>query len=223
MSVKVRRDNMLTEKEKSILKKKAIKTLRGKKAFKKEIAARLSDAECEQVWSDAHKRLYRMYLAHPDLPKGVRVHTDSFIFPAAAMYLAMKEVAPAMAYEVMKKIMAEKSSKSGQTLGKFCRIPGFSKFFLGTWDSVSHKMFGETAGFRNVFYPKEKDSFRMDIIQCPYHEYLTEQGCPELNILFCENDVHSYGNLPGLKFTRTKTIGAGNDLCDFHLELVKER
>lgn len=37
---------------------------------------------------------------------------------------------------------------------------------------------------------------------------------------FCENDVHLYGNLPGLKFTRTKTIGAGDDLCDFKMEIV---
>ena len=78
-----------------------------------------------------------------------------------------------------------------------------------------------SAGFWNVFYPKEKGCFRMDIIECPYNKYLTEQGCPELNILFCENDVHSYGNLPGLKFTRTKTIGAGDELCDFKMELVK--
>jgi hypothetical protein len=60
----------------------------------------------------------------------------------------------------------------------------------------------------------------MDITQCPYNKYLTELGCPELNVLFCENDVHSYGNLPGLKFTRTKTIGAGDDLCDFKMEIV---
>ena len=86
---------------------------------------------------------------------------------------------------------------------------------------MSHKMFGESAGFKNVFYPAEKDCFRMDITQCPYHTYLTEAGCPELNILFCENDVYSYGNLPGLKFTRTKTIGAGDQLCDFKMELEK--
>lgn len=44
--------------------------------------------------------------------------------------------------------------------------------------------------------------------------------CPKLNVLFCENDIHSYGNLPGLKFTRTKTIGAGDELCDFKMELL---
>lgn len=48
---------------------------------------------------------------------------------------------------LMKKIMAEKSTKTGQTISKWCRIPG-------------------------------------------------------------------------LKFSRTKTIGSGDDLCDFKMELV---
>ena len=86
---------------------------------------------------------------------------------------------------------------------------------------TSHKMFGESSGFQNVFYPKEKGCFRMDVTACPYHKYLTELGCPELNVLFCENDVYTYGNLPGLKFTRTKTIGAGDEVCDFKMELTK--
>ena len=205
----------------SELKKKTIKTMKGKKAFMVEITKRLSSSESEKIWRDAHKRLYKMYAEHQDLPKGVAMHTDSFIFPAAAIYLAMKAVDPNMAYDVMKKTMAEKSTKTGQSIAKWCRIPGFRKFFLGMWDSVSHKMFGETAGFKNVFYPEEKGCFRMDIIQCPYNKYLTEQGCPELNVLFCENDVHAYGNLPGLKFSRTKTIGAGDDLCDFKMEFMK--
>ncbi len=204
----------------SDLKKKTVKTMKGKAVFRDEIAERLSQKECENIWRDAHKRLYKMYADHPDLPKGVAMHTDSFIFPAAAIYLAMKEVDKDMAYDVMKKVMAEKSTKSGQNIAKLCKIPGFKGFFLRMWDSLSHKMFGEASGFKNVFYPKEKRCFRMDIVQCPYHQYLTEQGCPELNILFCENDVHSYGNLPGLKFSRTKTIGAGDELCDFKMELL---
>jgi len=205
----------------SELKKKTVKTVKGITAFKYEIAERMSEAECDSIWRDAHKRLYKMYAEHSDLSKGVAMHTDSFIFPAAAIYLSMKEVDKDMAYDVMKKVMAEKSIKTGQSIAKLCKIPGFNKFFLGMWDSLSHKMFGEGAGFKNVFYPKEKGCFRMDIVQCPYHKYLTELGCSELNILFCENDEHSYGNLPGLKFSRTKTIGAGDDLCDFKMEYIK--
>ena len=202
------------------IKKKTIKTLKSKKAFKDEITLRLSPEQCKKVWRDAHRRLYKMYVEHQDLEKGVAMHTDAFIFPAAAIYLAMKDVDPDMAYDVMKKIMAERSTKTGQTIAKWCKIPGFRKFFLNMWDSISHKMFGEASGFKNVFYPREKGCFRMDITQCPYNKYLTEQGCPELNILFCENDVHVYGNLPGLKFSRTKTIGAGDELCDFKMEII---
>ena len=59
------------ENEKNELKKKTIKTLKGKDAFKKEISGRFSQTECDKVWRDAHKRLYKMYADHPDLPKGV--------------------------------------------------------------------------------------------------------------------------------------------------------
>lgn len=212
---------MLTENQKNELNKKTCKVLKSKESFKAEMAKRFSSSDIEKIWADAEKRLFDMYAGHTDLPKGVSAHTDNFIFPAAAIYLSMKEIDKDAAYEIMKKVMAEKSDKFGKTLAKWCHIPGFKKFFLNMWDSISRKSFGETADFKNVFYPKEKGSFRMDIIQCPYHTYLKEAGCLELNILFCENDVHSYGNLPGLKFTRTKTIGAGDELCDFKMELIK--
>ncbi|MBQ6057630.1 MAG: L-2-amino-thiazoline-4-carboxylic acid hydrolase [Treponema sp.] len=211
---------MLSENQKKELNKKACKVMKSKKLFKTEIAKRFAPSETEKIWADAENRLFELYASHTDLPKGVSAHTDSFIFPAAAIYLAMKEADSEIAYDIMKTKMAEKSDKMGQMIAKCCRYPGFKKFFLSMWDTMSHKMFGESAGFKNVFYPKEKSCFRMDITQCPYHTYLTEAGCPELNILFCENDIHSYGNLPGLKFTRTKTIGAGDELCDFKMELL---
>ncbi len=58
---------MSTEKNK--LKKKKIKTLKGKETFRKEISGRLSLSECEKIWRDAHKRLYKMYADHTNLPK----------------------------------------------------------------------------------------------------------------------------------------------------------
>ena len=131
------------------IKKKTNKIMKDKKVFKDEIALRLSDTESEKIWHDAKKRLYKMYVEHNDLPKGVAMHTDGFIFPAAAIYLAMKEVDSDMAFDVMKKIMAEKSKKTGQSIAKCCKIPGFKKFFLNMWDSLSHKMFGEASGFKN--------------------------------------------------------------------------
>ena len=52
--------------------------------------------------------------------------------------------------------------------------------FVKAWDPMTRKMFGSKSGFQNVFYPKKKGEFRMDIVACPYVKYFTALGCPEL-------------------------------------------
>ena len=196
------------------------KMMKSKACFKNKMDEVLPREDSDKAWRDAHRRLEKMFAMYPNLPKGVCAHTDSFIFPAAAIYLAIKEVAPDKAFEIMRIVMKERTEKIGRLLGKMMKLPGFKRFFLKMWDTMSHKNFGPTAGFCNVFYPKEKNRFKMDITACPYHKYLTELGCPEINILFCDNDVYTYGNLPGMKFTRTQTIGGDGELCDFCMEIL---
>lgn len=196
------------------------KIIKGKLYFKDELEKRLSEELCEKIWNKVHERLTSIFQEYQDLPKGVAAHTDSFIFPAAAIYLSIKEYAPECAFEVMQIVMNAKAQKAGNSFAKMAKIPGFKGFFLKMWDKMSHKLFGENAGFKNVFYPVEKNSFKMDITFCPYNTYLTKLDCPELTILFCRNDEYSYGNIPGLKFTRKKTIGGGADLCDFKMERI---
>ena len=83
---------MLTENQKNELNKKTCKVLKSKESFKAEMAKRFSSSDIEKIWADAEKRLFDMYVGHTDLPKGVSAHTDNFIFPAAAIYLSMKEI-----------------------------------------------------------------------------------------------------------------------------------
>ena len=177
---------------------KAEKILESKTFLKNEIEKEIPGNKTARVWQKSKEKLDAIFTSYGELPKGLAAHTDSFIFPSAAIYLLLKEEAPDKAFEIMKNSMKEKSMKTGESLAKMTRIPGFKKFFLKMWDSVSRKMFGETAGFKNIFYDCPKGEFRMDITQCPYNKYLTELGCPELTQLFCDNDIYTYGNLPGL-------------------------
>ena len=201
--------------------KKTEKIMKGKTAIREKIYSTLPSDVSDKVWEDAKSRLDKMYKEHSDLPQGVARHTDTAIFPAAAIYLSLKESAPDVAFDIMRDSMKEQSTKAGCSIAKMTSIPGFKKFFLFMWDKMSHNMFGESSGFKNVFYPNAKNEFKMDITECPYNKYLTELGCPEITKLFCDNDVYVYGNLPGLKFTRTKTIGAGDELCDFKMEIER--
>ncbi len=200
---------------------KAQKQLKKKSAFKSEFESVFTADEARSIWANAEKRLDEMYQKYSSLPKGVRMHTDLYIFPAAAMYLSAKEFSQEKAFAVMQKVMKEKATKSGNQMNRLSKLPGGKSLILKIWDVMSHKMFSESAGFRNVFYPKQKGQFKMDIVQCPYNTYLSELGCPELARLFCENDIYQHGNLTGLKFVRTQTIATGGDKCDFMM--VREK
>ena len=103
---------------------------------------------------------------------------------------------------------------------KLMKIPGMPGLFIRLWDPMTKRIFGSGNGFKNVFYPKKKSEYRMDVISCPYNRFFTELGCPEVTKIFCENDERVYGNLPGLKFERTGTLGKGAARCDFYLRKV---
>ncbi len=173
----------------------------------------------DELWKKATGELDAILGRYSSLPEGVRMHTDSRIFPAAAVYLTVKEeLGEKEAFAVVEDAAVQNCAGIRKKLAGLMKIPGMRGLFVKIWDPMTRKIFGENSGFRNMFYPKEKGAYRMDIISCPYSRYFTELGCPELTRIFCENDERIYGNLPGLKFERTGTIGKGAPRCDFYLK-----
>ena len=200
----------------------AEKILKKKEFIKLEADRQLPKAQSDKLWRKSTAELDKILARYAALPKGVHTHTDSSIFPTAAIYLTFKaEVGEEKAYEIIEKAAAENAGAAGRRLAKFMRIPGMPSMFIKSWDPMTRKMFGPKCGFRNRFYPKKKGEFRMDILECPYNKYFTELGCPELTKIFCRNDELAYGNLPGLNFIRTTTLGRGGERCDFCLRRAK--
>ena len=194
-----------------------------KKAFiKAEMDRQLPREQSDALWSESIGKLDEILREHADLPKGVRLHTDSYIFPSAAVYLTLiRAVGRETAYGVIENAAIASSEPMGRKLAKMMRLPGMKSLFIRIWDPLTRRMFGADNGFQNVFYPKKKGEYRMDITACPYWTYFTKLGCPELTKIFCENDDRAYGRLPGLAFERTGTLGKGADRCDFCLRKVQ--
>ena len=193
-----------------------------KTAIKERLIAKVGKEEAEKIWIRAKENLRKIEERYSDISKGERMHTD-FIFPSAAIQLAIKEIEndPQIGYEAISEHSWEKSRKMGEKLKKMAKIPGFKSFFVKLWDPISRKSFGSDSGFKNVFYPKKKGEYKMDITQCPYNRYFTELGTPELTKIFCINDECTYGDIPGLEFIRHTTLGTGGDKCDFYIRVKK--
>ena len=194
----------------------AAQIMKRKTFIKSELDRRIPAAQSNELWQRATERLDAILTQYRNLPGGVRTHTDSFIFPAAAIYLTVKEsLGQKAAYGVIESAAIRSSGAIGKKLARLMKLPGMTSLFVKVWDPMTKKMFGADSGFQNIFYPKTKGEYRMDIVACPYCRYFTELGCPELTRIFCENDERTYGGLPGLQFIRTTTLGTGGERCDF--------
>lgn len=194
-----------------------------KKAFiRAEMDKLLSKTQSDELWEASTRRLEAILKQYASLPKGVRRHTDSRIFPSAAIYLTAKPVVGReSAYAIIENAAVHNCAGIAAKLTKLMRVPGMRSLFVRIWDPLTKKIFGSNSGFQNTFYPREKGAYRMDVTACPYFRYFTELGCPELTKIFCENDDRCYGNLPGLEFRRTGTLGKGADRCDFYIRKAR--
>ncbi len=196
---------------KKIMKKKAV--------IKAEMDKALPKAQSDALWREATETLDGFLARYSALPRGVHMHTDSRILPSAAIYLTVKNaVGPERAYRIIEDAAVRSCAEIERKLRKLMKLPGMRGLFIRVWDPMTKKLFASGNGFQNVFYPKKKDEYRMDITACPYCRTFTELGCPELTKVFCENDERIYGRLPGLRFERTGTLGKGAERCDFRLK-----
>ncbi|MBQ6559206.1 MAG: L-2-amino-thiazoline-4-carboxylic acid hydrolase [Erysipelotrichaceae bacterium] len=197
--------------------KKAVKILKKKSFIKKEMDRQLGKELSDEIWQNAHEKLDGFLKRYEDLPEGVHLHTDNYIFPSSAIYLsAIEKTEKETAYRIIEDSASALTNKAAKIMNGILAIPGMKSLFVRIWRPLCNKMYGENNGFENVYYPCEKDEFRMDIVSCPFCHYFMELGCPELTKVFCENDDRVYGNLKGIEFKRTSTLGKGADRCDFY-------
>ena len=199
----------------------AEKIMKKKAVIKAELDRALPRSQSDALWREATVELDGLLARYSALPKGEHIHTDSGILPAAAIYLTVKRaVGPERAYRMLEDAAIRGCAKIEKKLQRLLALPGMRSLFISAWDPLTKKIFASANGFRNVFYPKEKGGYRMDVVACPYQRTFAELGCPELTKIFCENDERIYGRLPGLRFERTGTLGKGAARCDFHLRKI---
>ena len=189
--------------------------------MKKIMRIRFGREQTDRIWKKAGENLELLWKEFSDIPKAQRRHTHGEIFPRIAMYRALKEELPGHAMAIMNDAVKNSGEKVGRLISAFVRLPGMKKGFLRVMDAMLKNMFGPEAGFAMNSYQTSKNELKFNITACPYCKYCELCGCPELTHNFCESDVYCYGNLPGISFERTGTLGTGGNCCDFCFRLKK--
>ena len=194
----------------------------GYRNIKKDLIKRYGQETVQRIWEKAGANWEELCARYAHLPVKIKQHTDGQMFRMAAVYMALKEVFPEQALEILGAGVEREGRRIAKMLSRALHIPGMDYVFLRIFTKMLDSSYNEDAGFQSTKHCISKDEVYFDINACPYCKYLTEIGCPEIARFSCEIDEWIYGNLPGLEFRREGTIGTGADKCDFCLKRAKK-
>ena len=153
--------------------------------------------------------------ASPELQR----HLEGQILPGIAVYETLLTVlSKDEALSTVHGYVEQRAWRLKKAFLKLMRLPGLYRKVPGIFSTQTPKLFGETAGFAAREIQTTGGVWRIDMTKCPYHDACVRYGCPELCPSFCDSDDITYDGLhPNLVWRRTKTLGRGDDCCDFYL------
>jgi hypothetical protein len=98
----------------------------------------------------------------------------------------------------------------------FKRLPGNFELFRVVCREVMARQY-PPAGWETVYVEDSSECLAFDIRErCLYRDVLTALQAPELTPVFCKMDDLVYAQLaPEINFIRTKTMGRGDECCNF--------
>ena len=169
----------------------------------------------------AQKRYEELLIENKNDSKALRAHTFKRIYPSIAVYetLRAEGVDAGKAVWYIREYFQRFSAKSVPHLRRIIKLFGLAKKMPKLFMKLSVKLFGTDAGFKYEFPERKGNEARFNIVKCPYMETCTRYGCPEITTAFCDGDDAGYGNMhPKLIWGRTKTIGRGDECCNFLLQ-----
>ena len=186
-----------------------------------ETAVQRFPERAEELNAAFETRLQALRTENADATKEKQRHLENQILPGIAAYETLQTVVPKEeALQTVHGYVEQKAWRMKKAFHKLMRIPGLYRLVPGMFSRYTPKFFGVTAGLAATDIQTTGGVWRIDMTKCPYHDTCARYGCPELCHCFCDSDDITYDGLhPRLYWHRTKTLGRGNDCCDFCLKL----
>ena len=181
----------------------------------RELVKLYGDDATRQIIALAEKHYAACVQLCTDSPKGEWTHLNNTILPTVSLYKALLEIDPKNALTSAHTVMMNVCQVGGAFMGGVLKLPGMKSAFMWFLPKMARQMFGPSCGFQFENYQVSKRYLKMDMTACPYCRYAKLFGTPELTKVFCDSDFATYGDLPGIQFERTQTLGTGGTCCDF--------
>ena len=184
-------------------------------------AAQRFPAQAARLNAMFDARLQELLAENANESKEKRQHLKRQILPGIAAYETLQTVMPKdEALQTVHGYLEQYAGRAHRLIAGLLHVPGLYRLVPGVFVKSTRTAFGSAAGFAVTEIKADRTTWRIDMMKCPYNDTCIKYGCPELCRCFCDSDDISYAGLhPKLLWHRTKTLGRGDDRCDFCLEL----
>ncbi len=161
-------------------------------------------------------RLAELKEEHKDDNPVLKEECFEYILPAIAVYEAMKKYM-ADPLTTFRKMWLSGAYKGASFLRDKAKEDGFLEIFIKNMTPKNC----DAGAFLFDIVRQKKTETEYHVLRCPYVDLCNYYGCPEIVTVFCDSDDVSFGNISdNLKWERKKTIGRGDNLCDFKLTIL---
>jgi len=177
---------------------------------------RIGEEKTEVLFAEAARLSDQFAGRYKDLKGFEKTHVAAAC-NIAALYIPLRGVLGSDgAVDLLDEVWKPAALRSN---AKYDRLP--PGLFIRICRIVAATAFGNRAGFERKDVSKDRTEVRFDITSCPYVRIMTDLGCAEACPIVCRQDEYTYGGLRGVAFERTKTLGRGDEKCDFCYRLKK--
>ena len=187
----------------------------------KDVSKRFFKAIESAIGSEMTQRVLNRYIEirksfqMPENPY-LRMHLQEGILPGLALYREICQTEPdqKIALEKTDKVLEFIAHSKRKQMKAFGNLPIIYPV-LRVYIKYEMKRY-PSCGWQTEWKENSPEAIRFDMHSCFYQDTLTNLGAPELTASFCKLDDFVYSDKsPYLIWQRTKTIGRGDDLCDF--------
>ena len=175
--------------------------------------------EGRSLYSKVNQR-YNDLCNHSDFRnnKEIEYHLTMNLYPAMSYYQVLLENGlskeEALMYVRKETVQAANIKKAEQQ--KTAKLPFAYLMYRLFVKSVMKKKFPKE-GWDIHWVRCDGKEIHFDMTRCIYKDICDEENCPELCMVFCENDDIAFsGLMPKIRFERTGTLGDHAQRCDFH-------
>lgn len=200
--------------------------MRNKKSYiEREFEEMFRGDETEHLIIMMRDKLAKMTAENSAASEKKMLHLKRQILPAIAVFKTLCSVmSEDQAFDIVQGYVFNNANQARKTYEKLMKIPGAYRLMPFAASKVIKRVFNEEAGFESKDIMISSGVWRVDMTKCPYNDVLKSYGCGRLCKLFCESDNICYADLhPKLVWHRTKTIGNGDDCCEFCIRIASKK